>query len=106
MAVLVWGCCKRLVKKHHNHNHKQGVKTRTIELRLAPSSLHDDALHFHIPGEEDSQEDFERSHQALGRIQLKLFEYLGQREARGLRRGEREEVEMSLQERENDIPSI
>lgn len=82
MAVLVWGCCKRLVKKHHKH--KQGVKTRTIELRLAPSSLHDDALHFHIPGKEDSQEAFERSHQALGRIQQKLFECLGQREARGL----------------------
>lgn len=75
-GVLGLGLLREVVKKHKSQveKQKQDLKTRTIDLRLALGSLHDDAMHIHIPGKEDSQEDFERSYQALGDFQQKLLD--------------------------------
>lgn len=50
------GILKEFVKKHTSEleKQKQDSRTRAIELRLALGSLHDEAMHVHIPAKQDS----------------------------------------------------
>ena len=66
------GMLREVVTRHKTELEKQKKAVNT-KLRLALISLHNDAMHLHIPGKEDSQEEFERSCQALGRFQRKLL---------------------------------
>lgn len=65
------GVLREVVMRHKSELEKQkrGSKSRMIKLRVALGSSHHDAMHLHIPGKEDSQEEFERSRQALRRLQ-------------------------------------
>ena len=69
------GMLREVVMRHKSEleTQKRGSKSRMIRLRVALGSLHDDAMHLQIPGKEDSHEEFERSRQALGRLQQRLL---------------------------------
>ena len=79
------GMLQEVVKKHKSQleKQKQDLKTRAIDLRLALGSLHDYATQFHLPGKEDSHQDFERFYEALGRLQQKLLNVWGSVELEG-----------------------
>ena len=71
------GMLREVVKKHNSQLEKQQryQRSRAISLRLALGSLHNEAMtQIRIPKKEESQEEFERAYQALGRFQRKLWD--------------------------------